>query len=316
MNTIADSVSLREDRPRSGGDATAGAIAVRGVRKHYGEVRAVDGVDLTLAEGEVVALLGPNGAGKSTLVDMILGLTTPQEGTVEIFGRAPAEAVRAGDVGAMLQTGALLDDATVRETVAMIASLHRSPMTVDDALRRAGVADLAGRRSTRLSGGQRQRVRFAVAIVSDPRLLILDEPTAAMDVVTRRQFWESMREFTSSGRTVVFATHYLEEAEDFADRVVFMKAGRIVADGSVREVEALAAGRTIHATLPGADERELAGLPGAASAQVRRDQIVIVSSRSDETLRALVGGYPAARDIEVVGVSLDDAFLALTSSES
>lgn len=217
-------------------------MRLTGLRKHYGDVRAVDGIDLTIAPGEVVALLGPNGAGKSTTVDMLLGLTKPDAGSVTVFGRTPADAVAQGAIGAMLQGAALLEDLTVGETVGMIASLSRAPMPVSEALRRAGVEDLAGRRSTKLSGGQKQRVRFAVALVCDPDLLVLDEPTAAMDVGSRREFWKSMREYTDSGRTVLFATHYLDEAEEFADRVVFMRAGSIVADGSVAQVRALVGG--------------------------------------------------------------------------
>jgi ABC-2 type transport system ATP-binding protein len=290
------------------------AVRVRGVRKHHGPVRAVDGVTLTIAPGEVVALLGPNGAGKSTLVDVVLGLTAPDEGEVAVFGRSPAQAVAEGAIGAMLQNGALLDDATVGETVGMVASLHRRPLPVGEALRRAGVEDLARRRCTRLSGGQAQRVRYAVALVSDPALLVLDEPTAAMDVGTRRAFWRSMEEFTGTGRTVVFATHYLEEAEQYADRVVFLRGGVVVADGSVGEVRALAAGRTLRAVVPGADADEVARLPGVVDVRVRHDEVVVVSARSDDTLRALLLRFPGARDVEVAGVGLDEAFLALTGS--
>ncbi len=203
-------------------------------------MQAVDGVDLLVAPGEVVALLGPNGAGKSTTVDLLLGLTCPDGGKARIFGRSPREAVAAGEVGAMLQDGALLEDATVGETVGLVAALHRRPLPVAEALRRAGVAELAGRRCNKLSGGQQQRVRFAVAIVSDPDLLVLDEPTVGMDVATRRSFWHSMRHFSDAGRTVLFATHHLEEAQEFADRVVLMRSGRITADGSVAEVRATA----------------------------------------------------------------------------
>jgi ABC-2 type transport system ATP-binding protein len=295
-------------------DKTSAAIWVSGLRKHYGSVRAVDDISVAIAPGEVVALLGPNGAGKSTAVDMVLGLTRPDAGEVLVFGRPPAQAVAEGTIGAMLQSGALLDDATVGEMVGMVASLHRNPMPVGEALRRAGIEDLAKRRSTRLSGGQKQRVRYAVALVSDPDLLVLDEPTAAMDVGTRREFWQSMKEFTGAGRTVVFATHYLEEAEEYADRVIFMKAGRIVADGSVAEVQALAAGRTLHAVIPGVVAADVAALPGVADVEVRQDKVVVVSSSSDETLRALLARYPQARDIEIAGVSLDEAFIALTSS--
>jgi ABC-2 type transport system ATP-binding protein len=288
---------------------------MRDLHKAFGEVRAVDGVDLTVSAGEVVALLGPNGAGKSTTVDMLLGLSTPDRGEVTVFGRTPRQAVAEGVVGAMLQSGALLDDATVAETVGLIAALHRKPLPVAEVLDRAGIADLADRRSTKLSGGQKQRVRFALALVCDPDLLVLDEPTVAMDVETRRQFWQSMREYTSTGRTVLFATHYLEEAQDFADRVVLMRAGRVVADGSVAQVRATVSGRTIRAVVPGARQDELAGYPGVRSAELRADQAVLTCSDSDAALRALLAAHPAAHDIEITALGLEDAFLALTGDD-
>ena len=295
--------------------AAGAAIHLTGLRKHYGDVHAVDGVDLTIAPGEVVALLGPNGAGKSTTVDMILGLSTPDSGEALVFGRKPIDAVRAGLIGAMLQGGALMDDLTVGETVGMVAALHRKPMPVAEALRAAGIEELAGRRANKLSGGQKQRVRFAVALVSDPDLLILDEPTAAMDVGTRREFWQSMYSFTESGRTVLFATHYLEEAEEFADRVVLMRRGRIVADGSVAEVRALAGGRTLRAAVPGATEAVIAALPGVKEFELRGDRVAISSGDSDATLWALKATVPAVYDIEISAVGLEGAFLSLTADE-
>jgi ABC-2 type transport system ATP-binding protein len=293
--------------------AAGAAVTLTGLRKHYGDVKAVDGIDLVIAPGEVVALLGPNGAGKSTTVDMLLGLTIPDAGAVTVFGSSPRDAVDRGRIGAMLQGAALLDDATVGETVGMIASLHRSPLGVGEALRRAGIEELANRRCTKLSGGQKQRVRFAVALVSDPDLLVLDEPTAAMDVPTRREFWLSMREFTTTGRTVLFATHYLEEAENYADRVVLLRHGRIVADGSVAEVTALTSGRTIKAVVPGALEGRLRELPGVRDVELRGDRVSISTGSSDDTLRALLTAFPQAHDIEVTAIGLEDAFLTLTT---
>ncbi|MFF0144953.1 ABC-2 type transport system ATP-binding protein [Amycolatopsis sulphurea] len=295
--------------------AAGAAVRMAGVHKHYGDVPAVAGVDLTIAPGEVVALLGPNGAGKSTAVDLILGLGDPDHGTVSIFGRKPGEAVRDGLIGAMLQNGTLLDDLTVRETVGLVGRLHRRPLPLGEALRQAGIEDLAGRRANKLSGGQKQRVRFAIALVSDPDLLVLDEPTAAMDVGSRREFWQSMYTFTETGRTVLFATHYLEEAEEFADRVVLMRAGRVVADGSVAQVRALAGGRTIRAVLPGATAQFLAALPAVTAHDLRGDRISLSSTDSDATLRALLTAAPAAREVEVGAVGLEGAFLSLTTDE-
>jgi ABC-2 type transport system ATP-binding protein len=315
MDNTAQYRSPRDARlePDRGAVSTGAAVSLVGLRKHYGEVAAVDGVDLVIAPGEVVALLGPNGAGKSTTVDMLLGLTKPDGGEVRVFGQTPYEAVASGTVGAMLQEGSLLEDATVGETIAMVASLHRKPMPVAEAMRRAGVEDLAKRRCTKLSGGQKQRVRFAIALVCDPHLLVLDEPTSAMDVGSRREFWVSMKEFTDAGKTVLFATHYLDEAEEFADRVVMMRSGRVIADGSVAEVRASASGRTLTAQVPGATEGEMRGLPGVSEVEVRGTRVELDCADSDAAVRALIAGYPQAHDIEIKAVGLEEAFLALTS---
>ena len=289
-------------------------IQLRGLRKRFGAVAAVDGVDLTIRPGEVVALLGPNGAGKTTTVDLALGLSTPTDGEALLFGAEPRTAVVAGRVGAMLQGGALLPDTTVRDAVALVAAAHRRPMPVDEALRRARCTEIAGRRVNKLSGGQLQRARFAVAVVSDPDLLVLDEPTAAMDVEARHTFWSSMREFTDAGRTVVFATHYLDEADTFADRIVIMRAGRVVADGSPAAIKAITATRAVRFCGVGPDEHvTLRGLPGVVSLEARHDSVTLRSDRSDDTLRALLTTFPQSYDVQVVASTMDDAFLALTT---
>ena len=225
-----------------GATVTDGGIRVRGLVKSYrgpqGPIRAVRGIDVSIAVGETVALLGPNGAGKSTTIDILLGLARPDVGTVSVFGLSPREAVDAGFVGAMLQTGGLIRDLSVRELVAMIASLYPDPMDVAEALEVTGLTAIAGQRTHKLSGGQTQRVRFALAIVCNPDLLVLDEPTVALDVEGRREFWSIMREFAARGKTVLFATHYLEEADANADRAVLMAHGRIVADGPTTEIKA------------------------------------------------------------------------------
>jgi ABC-2 type transport system ATP-binding protein len=207
-------------------------IELIGLVKSFGAVGAVRGIDVSVAAGETVALLGPNGAGKSTTIDMLLGLLDPDAGAVSVFGTAPRAAIDRGAVGAMLQTGALIRDLTVRELVAMMGSLYPHPLPVEEVLDLTGISDIADRRRQKLSGGQTQRVRFAVALVSNPDLLVLDEPTVAMDVEARRDFWTTMREFASRGKTVLSATHYLEEADAYADRVVLMAHGSIVADGA------------------------------------------------------------------------------------
>jgi ABC-2 type transport system ATP-binding protein len=262
--------------------------------------------------GETVALLGPNGAGKSTTIDMMLGLLAPDDGAVSLFGRSPADAVAAGAVGAMLQTGSLIRDLSVRELVTMMGSLYPAPLAVEEVLELTGASEFAGRRTQKLSGGQTQRVRSAVALVSNPQLLVLDEPTVAMDVEGRHAFWRTMREFATRGKTIVFATHYLEEADAYADRAVLMARGRIVADGPTNEIKAMVGTRTIRATLPGAELDALGGLAGVTSADRRGEAVVLTCADSDQAIRALLAAYPGARDIEIIAAGLEEAFLTLT----
>ncbi|HZO98029.1 MAG TPA: ABC transporter ATP-binding protein [Gaiellaceae bacterium] len=287
-------------------------IELEEVVKSYGEVHAVRGVDLRVERGETVALLGPNGAGKSTTVDLVLGLLEPDGGRVSVFGRPPSEAVGAGLVAAMLQTGGLVRDLRVRELVELVASLYPHPLGVDEALELAGLSGLAGQLTQRLSGGETQRVRFALALVANPELLVLDEPTVALDVESRRDFWHTMREFAARGKTVLFATHYLEEADAHADRVVLMARGLVVAAGPPGEIKALVGSRTIRATLPGAGLDGLARLPGVARAERHGDAVVLSCSDSDAAIRALLAAHPEARDIEIAGAGLEEAFLQLT----
>lgn len=291
-------------------------VALRGLVKTFpspaGSVHAVRGVDLDIVQGETVALLGPNGAGKSSTIEMILGLSEPDAGTVSVLGITPAQAIQRGAIGAMLQVGAVLGEMSVRELIDMMGSLYPTSMGVDETLKLAGIDDIAGRRTNRLSGGQTQRVRFAVAMVSDPDLIVLDEPTVAMDVESRVAFWATMRTFTGRGKTVIFATHYLEEADDFADRIVLMARGEIVADGTATELRAASGGRHIKCVLSGASNDELSALAGVASARVHGEAVDLACSDSDVAIRALLDAYPAAHDIEIVGAGLEHAFLELT----
>jgi ABC-2 type transport system ATP-binding protein len=293
---------------------TQDAVSVSGLRKTFGAVTAVDGIDLTVAPGEVVALLGPNGAGKTTTIEMLLGLSRPDSGTVRVLGLDPVAAVRSGGVGAMLQSGGLLRDLSVGETVRLVAAMHRSPLPVGRALELAGIGDLADRRIETLSGGQRQRVLFALAVVPDPGLVVLDEPTVAMDVETRRAFWVAMHELAQEGRSVLFATHYLDEADQSADRIVLMAAGRIVADGPATQIKAAVDVRRVRATLPAGDLDRLASLPGVSLAERQGATVTLTCDDADAALRALVETEPGARDFEVRGADLEDAFLALTAS--
>ncbi|MEH3033757.1 MAG: ABC transporter ATP-binding protein [Aeromicrobium erythreum] len=291
---------------------TTPAVRLAGVTKTFGSVRAVDGLDLTIEPGEVVAFLGPNGAGKTTTVDMLLGLSRPTSGTVEVLGGDPRHAVALGRVAAVMQTGGLLKDFTIRETVELTASLFRPSRPVDEVLDRAGIADVADRMVAKASGGQQQRLRFALALLPDPDLLILDEPTTGMDVQGRRDFWSAIRADADRGRTTLFATHYLEEADAYADRIVLVRHGRVVADGTAAQVKAMAAGRSVRATWRGADTRALASLEGVDSVDVRGDSVVVHAKDSDGVARFLLTQTPAT-DLEITSRNLEDAFVALTA---
>jgi len=295
-------------------DENQGLLAVdaAGLRKSFGSVRAVESVDLRVRPGEIVAFLGPNGAGKTTTIDMLLGLSDPDGGAVRVFGESPRAAISHGLVSAVLQTGGLLKDITVSETLALTASLFADTRPLEEVMQRAGISEIANRRVGMCSGGQQQRLRFAMALLSDPGLLILDEPTTGMDVEGRRAFWSAIRADAARGRTVLFATHYLDEADEYADRIVLMSRGRIVADGSTAEIKNLVSGRIVRATLPGADPARLAGLPGVDDVEFAGDRISIHTKDSDAVARHLLT-ETAARDIEITSQNLESVFLALTS---
>jgi ABC-2 type transport system ATP-binding protein len=306
--------------------ATAPAVEAAGVRRTFGSVRAVDGVDLRIDRGEVVALLGPNGAGKTTFLDMVLGFTVPSSGTVATLGEEPVRAVRAGRASAVLQTGGLLDDLTVAETVRMIAACHLSPGAPAEVLRRAGLDRLAGQKVRKCSGGERQRLRFALALLTSPELIVLDEPTTGMDVRARSQFWETMHAEARSGRTVVFATHYLTEASDFADRIVLMRGGRVHADGTVAQLTAERS-RILECTWAGTDGAGPEAFAEKHAVTLRPARAENGNSTGHGTPRVSFTAHDTdalayallrdglARDLRITHASLDDVFLDLTEGE-
>jgi len=299
----------------------ADAVRLTHLRKSFGDVDAVDGIDLTIRPGEVVALLGPNGAGKTTTIDMVLGLSDPTSGEVSTFGMSPRQAVDRGLIAAVMQTAGLLPDITVRDTVELTASLFSHKIDTEEAMRRAGVTDFASRIVKKCSGGQQQRLRFAMALVSDPALLILDEPTTGMDVEGRRSFWEAIHADAEHGRTIVFATHYLEEADAFADRIILMSRGRIVADGTATEIRASVSGRSLRATLTCAAEQlhdALADLraQGTVSDVEILGSALTLSSTDTDAVAALLLGKHLAKDLEITSRGLEEAFVALTSDDT
>ncbi|WP_326591808.1 ABC transporter ATP-binding protein [Streptomyces brevispora] len=296
--------------------AKAAVVSFDQVSKAYGDVRAVDGLTLDLRPGETVALLGPNGAGKSSALDLLLGLRTADSGTVRLFGTTPQAAIAAGRVGAMLQTGGLMEDVTVEELVRLVCGLHPKPYPVIEVLSRAGIASIAGRMVNKLSGGQEQRVRFALATAGANDLIVLDEPTTGMDVTARKAFWATMREQADQGRTILFATHYLEEADAIADRVLVLHKGRMLADGTAAEIKARAGARRISFELEGpVDEEALRALPFLSTLDVTAHRVRIQSHDADATVHALYGLGLYPRELEVTGLGLEQAFVAITEAE-
>ncbi len=286
------------------------ALDVSGLTVRHGDVLAVDGLDLRIGRGETVALLGPNGAGKSSTVSAVLGLVRPSAGTVRVLGRAPSDAVRAGCVGAMLQHGGLPGEARVGEVVQLVRSSYANPWPLADLAATTGIDGLLGRPVDALSGGQRQRVLLALALAGRPPLLLLDEPTSAMDVEGRRAFWTTMRGLAARGTTVVFATHHLEEADAVADRVVVLAGGRLVADGSAATVRSAVSGRTVRFTA----DRLPAHLPGVTAVTRQGAGVALATTDVEATLRALLDAGVPLTDLDVRGASLEDAVVSLTTS--
>jgi ABC-2 type transport system ATP-binding protein len=308
--------NMSDERGRGmAGTGQPPAIALRGVRKNFGSVQAVRGIDLDISSGEIVAFLGPNGAGKTSTIDITLGLSQPNAGSVAVYGLHPRQAISRGLISAVMQTGGLLKDLTVAETVEYTASLFTDTRPVTEVLQRAGITSIADRLVGKCSGGEQQRLRFAMALLPYPELLILDEPTTGMDVEGRRSFWSAIRQDANRGRTVLFATHYLEEADAYADRIILLRHGKVVADGTSSEVKAMAAGRTVRATLANPDQAALLAVPGADSVEVRGETVLVHASDSDAVARYLLT-QTQARDLEVTTRALEDAFLALTSDDA
>jgi ABC-2 type transport system ATP-binding protein len=288
------------------------AVDLQKLSYAYGSVQAVEDVTLTVETGEVVAVLGPNGAGKSTTLLMLLGLLPPRTGTVRLFGRSPAAAAAAGRIGAMPQAGGLLPRASVRDLLQFLHDVYPAPMPIAEALEIADLTGLAGRTVEALSGGQAQRLRFAMALIGRPDLLILDEPTAALDVEARRAFWTAMRLYAGAGRTVLFSTHYLEEADANADRIVVLDRGRVIADGTAADVKRLV---SVHTVSVRAQDADYSALPGVVTVARQGGRAVLRSTDSDATVLALAAAGLLA-DLEVASAGLEEAYLTLTRSEA
>ena len=281
--------------------------------KRYGAVTALDGIDFAVRPGEVVALLGPNGAGKTTAVQIMLGLARESEGEARLFGLDPRRPEARMRTGAMLQVSKVPETLKVREHLHLIASYYPRPLPMREAIAAAGLEGLEDRLFGKLSGGQKQRVLFALALCGDPDLLFLDEPTVGLDVESRRAFWTVIEEKAAQGRSVLLTTHYLEEADALADRIVLINQGRIVAEGTPAEIKARAAGRKVRC-LTSLSVEDVATLPGVRG--VRRDGEIteLFAAEAERTVHELLNRDPRLSGLEVRGADLEEAFLTLTNT--
>ena len=285
--------------------------SLEGVNKNYGTVRALRGVDFRVRAGEVVALLGPNGAGKTTAVKLLLGLLQPDSGKARVFGGDPTNPENRMRAGAMLQVGRVPETLRVREHIDLFSTYYPKPMAPAEVLAAAGLEKLSDRKFGDLSGGQRQRVLFALAICGDPDLLFLDEPTVGLDVEARRMLWDEIRRMVSRGKTVLLTTHYLQEADELADRVAVINQGAIIAQGTPSEIKAKTAGKRIRCitTLSIGTLRQI---PGVTEVKEDREAIEIHAVQAEPIVRELLARDASLSGLEVSSAGLEEAFLALT----
>jgi len=300
--------------------SAAPVVEVRGVRRTFGSVVALDDVDLDVHAGELVGLLGPNGAGKSTLLSLVSGLRRPDAGVVRLFGGDPRDARSRVALGTTPQETGLPPTLRVGEVVDLVSGHYSDPMTRAEALARFGLEHLERRQTGGLSGGQKRRLAVALALVGRPRLVLLDEPTTGLDVEARHVLWQALRDYHADGATVLLTSHYLEEVEALAQRVVVIDRGRVLADGSLRSVLDLVGLRRVLLTLPAGGAADVASLPGAHSLGARTtagddERVTVLASDADAFVRALVERRTPFRDLEVRGASLEEAFLALTAAQ-
>jgi ABC-2 type transport system ATP-binding protein len=295
---------------------TTPAVELIDVRKSFGHLEALRGVSLRIEQGEVVAILGPNGAGKTTCINLMLGQRRPTVGTARLFGLSPEDRRARSRCGVMLQESGLLGQLRVRELVDLFGSYYPHPMTPEAAIAMAGLQDQSKMQASKLSGGQRQRLYFALAVCGDPEAVFLDEPTVGMDVEARRAFLDVIRQFGESGKTIVLTTHYLEEADELADRIVVFDQGCVIADASPSEIKSQVAGKKISfVTDAPVPEAYLAGL-GVTRMESEAGRVRILSSSPEDVLWRLHQCGVEIHDLEVIGVNLEDAFVSLTSHQA
>jgi ABC-2 type transport system ATP-binding protein len=303
--------TLQPGQPRTAGTVVA---RLQGASKTYGAVTALRNVDFSIRTGELVALLGPNGAGKTTAVKLFLDLAKPVTGSVNVFGGNPVNPEVRMRTGAMLQVAKVPETLRVKEHIDLFSSYYRNPLPLTQVLATAGLEGIEDRKFGELSGGQKQRVLFALAICGDPDLLFLDEPTVGLDVEARRLLWEEIRRLVVRGKTVLLTTHYLQEADELADRVVVINQGAIIAEGTPSEIKAKTAGKKIRC-ITRIPMEFIGGLPGVIKVCQDRDALEIQVSRAEPVLRELLQLDSELSGIEVASAGLEEAFLALTQEQ-
>jgi ABC-2 type transport system ATP-binding protein len=307
--------SLAASASRGFAAGTSSVATLESVVKRYGETEALRGLDLTLRRGEVVALLGPNGAGKTTAVRLLLGLISPDEGRVRVLGRDPRTAGARTRIGAMLQVARVPEMLLVREHIALFRSYYPRPMAEGEIVRRAGLEGIENRKFGDLSGGQRQRVLFGLALCGDPDLVFLDEPSVGMDLQTRRRLWDEVRSLAAAGKSVLLTTHYMEEADALANRVVVIGKGRLLCEGTPAEIKHGVSGRRVRCVTR-LDDDSLRALPSVISVQRDREAVVIHAERPEELVRRLLLEDASLHGLEISAAPLEDAFLALTDGNT
>ena len=292
---------------------TGPAAELIGAEKKYGQVEALRHVDISIGQGETVAILGPNGAGKTTSISLMLGLRKPTAGKARLFGLDPNDRRARSRCGVMLQESGVPGNLRVKELVGLFASYYPHPLPAARAIALAGLEEKAGEMVSKLSGGQRQRLYFALAICGDPELLFFDEPTVGMDVEARRRFLETIKSFSGAGKTIILTTHYLEEADELAQRIVVIDRGSVIADASPREIKSKVAGKRISFSSPDhLSEADFASLP-VSGLRFTEDRVWLLSNEPEAVLAALFRRGTRIAELEVAGADLEEAFVSLTS---
>jgi ABC-2 type transport system ATP-binding protein len=302
--------SIRE-RPSASVQLRQPIAALANVTKRYGAVVALDNLSLALRPGEVVALLGPNGAGKSTAVRLLLGLIAPTSGGVHVFGSDPCTTATRTRVGAMLQVARIPETLRVREHLDLFRSYYPRPLAMQEIVRIAQLDGIENKFFSQLSGGQKQRVLFGLALCGDPDLIFLDEPTAGMDIEARRGLWQQIRSLADRGKTVLLTTHYLEEADALAHRIIVLNKGKIVSEGTPSEIKSLGAGRKIRCNTRLTVEY-LRSLPSVTEVEQNRGGVIVTASDAENVVREMLLRDETLCNLEIASPALEDAFLALT----